>query len=137
MDHMDAGVATLVAGLLAAIGTLVAVMVSSRDTHRTNARVAELEGEKHAREMEKAERDAEIAREKTVDDAREEYVKKARMRLYAECEPLLFQFFELAEDASRRVRSLARTSKQGDLKPDGSGWLATDPSGSSSTSMFP
>lgn len=62
--------------------------------------------------------------EESTRDARRDYEYDALKRLYAECEPLLFQFFELAEDAESRVRALARECRQGDLRPDGTGWLA-------------
>ena len=58
--------------------------------------------------------------------ARQDYEYEALKRLYTECEPLLFQFFELAEDAESRVRALARDSRAGNLRPDGTGWLATE-----------
>ena len=41
--------------------------------------------------------------------ARQDYEYEALKRLYTECEPLLFQFFELAEDAESRVRASPET----------------------------
>lgn len=58
-------------------------------------------------------------------DARRDYEYEARKRLYVECEPLLFQLVELSNNALRRIRSIARTSRKGDLRPDG-GWLSGD-----------
>lgn len=61
----------------------------------------------------------------TLDDrnsasaARRDYEYEARKRLYDEVEPLLFQVYEALEEAHYRVRSLARTARNGDL-----GWLA-------------
>ena len=57
-------------------------------------------------------------------DARRDYEYEARKRLYEQCEPLLFQMVELAAGAHRRIVSIARSSRNGDLQPDGSGWLA-------------
>jgi hypothetical protein len=48
-------------------------------------------------------------------NARRDYEYDARKRLYAECEPLLFQLAELAEHAYYRIYSLARTARLGDL----------------------
>lgn len=67
---------------------------------------------------------AQLAEERAVRDARRDYEFEARKRLYEECEPLLFQALELAEEARRRVESLARSTLAGYLRPEGSGWLA-------------
>jgi hypothetical protein len=55
-------------------------------------------------------------------NARLDYEYEAHKRLYAECEPLLFQLADLAEHAYHRIYSLARTGRNGDL-PD---WLDGD-----------
>jgi hypothetical protein len=55
-------------------------------------------------------------------DARRDYEYEAHKRLYAECEPLLFQLADLAEHAEHRVYSLARSARLGQLP----GWLADD-----------
>lgn len=67
-----------------------------------------------------------LREEESTRDARRDYEYEALKRLYTQCEPLLFQFFELAEDAESRVRALARDSRGGNLRPDGTGWLATE-----------
>lgn len=56
--------------------------------------------------------------------AKRDYEYDARKRLYEECEPLLFQLMELAEVAYSRIKGLARTARDGDLRPDGNGWLS-------------
>lgn len=65
---------------------------------------------------------AENAERKSETDARRDYEYEARKRLYEECEPLLFQLYEVSENALHRVYSLARTARQGNLDP-GSSWL--------------
>ncbi|MGA9998350.1 MAG: hypothetical protein WBP93_23250 [Pyrinomonadaceae bacterium] len=55
-------------------------------------------------------------------DARRDYEYEAHKRLYAECEPLLFQLADLAEHANHRVYSLARSARLGQLPM----WLASD-----------
>ena len=67
---------------------------------------------------------SELEEQRAVQDARRDYEYEARKRLYGECEPLLFEAAELAERARSRIMSIARTCRQGDLLPDGSGWLA-------------
>jgi hypothetical protein len=54
--------------------------------------------------------------------ARREYEHDAHKRLYAECEPLLFQLAELSDHAYYRIYSLARTAQRGDLP----NWLNGD-----------
>lgn len=49
--------------------------------------------------------------------ARLDYQYEARKRLYHECEPLIFQFVELSEDALYQIKSLARSTRQAKL-PD-------------------
>jgi hypothetical protein len=66
---------------------------------------------------------SELDESAAIQKARRDYEFEARKRLYAECEPLLFQALELAEDARMRIASLARTSRNGDLRRDGTGWL--------------
>jgi hypothetical protein len=51
-----------------------------------------------------------------------DYEYEARKRLYHECEPLVFELLEFAENAGDRIRGLARTARQGDL-PD---WLSSN-----------
>jgi hypothetical protein len=46
-------------------------------------------------------------------DARRDYEYEAKKRLYNEYEPLLFQLYELSEDALRRIFGLAREARQG------------------------
>jgi len=57
-------------------------------------------------------------------DARRDYEYEAKKRLYEQCEPLLFQALELSESARDRVVSLARSARNGVIRPDGTGWLA-------------
>jgi hypothetical protein len=66
---------------------------------------------------------AENAERKSETDARRDYEYEAKKRLYKECEPLLFQLFEVSENALHRVYSLARTARQGNLD-SGNSWLA-------------
>lgn len=51
-------------------------------------------------------------------DARRDYEYDAKKRLYAECEPVLFEAMELAETFRRRVLSLARTAAREGLSSD-------------------
>ncbi len=55
--------------------------------------------------------------------ARRDYEYEARKRLYSEIEPIRFQLYEALEEAHYRVRSLARTSRSGNLGIGSSSWL--------------
>lgn len=59
-----------------------------------------------------------------AEDARQAYEYDARKRLYRECEPLLFQARELANEARERIIGLAVAARNGDIGVDGAGWLA-------------
>jgi hypothetical protein len=56
-------------------------------------------------------------------DALRAYRFEARKRLYEQCEPLLFQLAEAAENARGRIYGIARTCRHDDLKANGDGWL--------------
>jgi hypothetical protein len=71
-------------------------------------------------EVEAKVRSAKTAQEESA--ARREYEHDAHKRLYAECEPLLFQLAELSAHAYYGVYSLARTARRGDLP----NWLSSD-----------
>jgi hypothetical protein len=96
----------VVVALISAGVSLVVAVLAQLGNRRTSIRLAELEEERAER------------------SARRDYEYEARKRLYEECEPLLFQAVELATTARSRVLSLARTARNGDLGPDGSGWLS-------------
>ena len=67
----------------------------------------------------------ELEIKKDEQTARRDYEYEARKRLYAECEPILFQFSELSESALRRIYALARNAREGNLGPERY-WLSTD-----------
>jgi hypothetical protein len=54
--------------------------------------------------------------------ARRDYEYEARKRLYAETEPVLFQFYESAAYVVNRILNLARASRDGDLTGSDSWW---------------
>jgi hypothetical protein len=73
------------------------------------------------RELEEFKNDlAQHAKER---DARRDYEYDARKRLYADLEPIAFQLVVAADEAWHRVRSLARTAREGHLVPNDH-WLA-------------
>src|SRR4051812_6468842 len=78
---------------------------------------AQLEGRKTSERLQKLDNELQLEREESR--ARRDYDYEALKRLYAECEPLLFQAFELARDARSRIASLARSAREADLRPDG------------------
>lgn len=56
-------------------------------------------------------------------DARRDYEYEARKRLYDQVEPVRFHLHEALEEAHYRVRSLARTSRSGNLGIGEESWL--------------
>jgi hypothetical protein len=101
----------VVVALIAAAASLLVAVLSARTTLRTQKELANLNQQFQDQHAER--------------NARRDYEYEAKKRLYAECEPILFEAMELAENFRRRVISLARSSRQGDLSPEGAGWLAT------------
>ena len=104
-------VALIAAGATAAAALTTAVF--SLVTARAGRRAAE------DLEKLKAEMGARFAETSAERNARRDYEYDAKKRLYQEIEPLLFQLFEALEEAHYRVRSLARSSRHGNLP----GWL--------------
>lgn len=113
--------AAVLPALIAALASLIVAVISVVVTTRTTRRVAQLTAEVERQKLYLA---SELAEQKAVRDARRDYEYEAKKRLYAQCEPLIFQAVELAELGRRRVLSLARTCRQGNLRPDGTGWLS-------------
>ena len=56
-----------------------------------------------------------LTEQHAVNQSRLDYEYEARKRLYHECEPLIFELLEFAENAADRIRGLARTARQHDL----------------------
>jgi hypothetical protein len=100
----------VLAALIAAAASLLVAVFSTRSALRTQKKLAYLSDQFEEQRSER--------------DARRDYEYEAKKRLYAECEPILFEAMELAENFRRRVISLARSSRQGDLSADGTGWLS-------------
>lgn len=111
---MDSTTATVFIGLVPAITSLVVAIIAMLTSFANSRKVA-------SSNEKLAELTARLRDEESIRDARRDYEYEALKRLYAECEPLLFQFFELAEDAESRVRALARDCRMGNLRPNGTG----------------
>ena len=77
-------------------------------------------GQKHAARLKILE--DKLTETQTKKKARLDYEYEARKRLYHECEPLVFELLEFAENAGDRIRGLARTARQGDLP----NWLSAN-----------
>jgi DNA-binding transcriptional LysR family regulator len=69
---------------------------------------------------------AQWADRNSAEAAKRDYQYEARKRLYQQIEPLLFQLYEALEEAHYRVRSLARSSRRGDISGNQNSWLATE-----------
>lgn len=101
----------VVTALIAAVASLVVAIIGF------------IGGRKNERDLEELR--AKLTESQSERDARRDYEYEARKRLYHEFEPLLFQFVELAESAQRRIGSIARTARQGNLGLD-QGWLSRE-----------
>jgi hypothetical protein len=114
---------TIVVGIIAAGASIIAALTAasfSLVTARAGRRATEeLEKQKASWSAQLASQSALLADISAERNARRDYEYDARKRLYSEIEPLLFQLFEALEESHYRVRSLARTSRNGNLP----GWL--------------
>src|SRR2546430_6264740 len=101
---------SLIVAVVAALSSLIVAGVSYLSTRKNTH---DLEAWK-----------ADLAEKQAEKNARRDYVYEARKRLYQQYEPLLFQLVELSESAYRRIAALARSARQGHLRPAQTGWLA-------------
>lgn len=104
---------------LAAISVEVAVAIIAAASSVIAAGVAGL----FARSNITARRQGEEAQAET--NARISYRYEAQKRLYAVCEPLLFQATEQATEARLRISGLAQAARREHLRPDGTGWMSS------------
>lgn len=90
---------------------------------RNSAALKHLESELTERTQQKLEAlKSTLTEERSQKQSRLDYEYEARKRLYHECEPLVFELLEFAENAADRIRSLARSARQGNLPR----WLADE-----------
>lgn len=109
--------------LVVAIGTAIYTAYKAQKLATLNASFARDVALLNASFTEKlAVLNAALNREKSEEDARREYEYEARKRLYAQCEPLLFQLCEAAELAYRRFLNMANAAISGNLG-DEVNWL--------------
>jgi hypothetical protein len=122
-----------VTALIAAAASIVVAVVSAILAARAGRRVTqlsaqlerqrvELEGELSKQQLFLSSR---LEEQRSARSARRDYEYEARKRLYAECEPIVFEALELARGARHRVLGLARSARLKAILPDGNGWLAT------------
>ena len=90
---------------------------------QNNRALKELEAELTRRTQEELQKSqAVLTEEQAQKQSRRDYEYEARKRLYHECEPLVFELLEFAENAGDRIRGLARTARHGNLPQ----WLVGD-----------
>ena len=94
----DWGATTAIAvAFIAAVGSLIATVIGQVLARRTSKDLAK--------------RTSILEQEGKERDARRDYEYEAKKRLYEECEPLLFQTVELAENARDRIASFELMSR--------------------------
>lgn len=96
---------------VAALIALASMFISQRASRRSQRELENLK--------------AELAEQTAEKNARRDYEYEARKRLYEECEPIMFFLYESSISAMKRVRSLARTAREGDLGPRRQSWLSS------------
>lgn len=120
----------VVGSMIAAAVALITAFINQRATRKNQRELVEHQLGMKALEAQFAEKlqslKAELDEQKAEKDARRDYVYEARKRLYQECEPLLFQLYEMSIGGMKRIRSLARTARDGDLGPLKTSWLSNE-----------
>lgn len=95
--------------IIAACASLVVAVFSTSKANKAQRDITELTSRLQEQRAER--------------DARRDYEYDAKKRLYTQCEPVIFEAMELAENFRHRVVSIARSARLGYLLPDGTGWL--------------
>ena len=104
-----------------ALGTAVGSLLWSRwSLQRTLDHERELQGA----ELRLEQLRASLQEERDAASSRRSYEFEGLRRLYEQVEPVRFQLMEAALGAGWRVQSLARSARIGDIRPDGTGWMA-------------
>lgn len=135
-DSGDGSIKIVVAwiGVIGAVLTALVALFNSIFTQRMSRR-NQRDLEVHQRELKQTEAilaqriesfKATLDEQRAEKDARRDYEYEARKRLYQQCEPLLFELYELSIGGMKRVGSLARTARKGNLKSNSKGWLSVD-----------
>jgi hypothetical protein len=118
--HLDtAEIVACIAATASVSGAIFAGIVALWTARRERLAASQLENQKARLSNQLAEENAHRLQAAAERDARRDYEYEAKKRLYGEIEPLLFQLYEALQEAHYRVRSLARSSRLGNL-PD---WL--------------
>jgi hypothetical protein len=121
-------------GFLGAVIAAIVAVANSIFAYTMNRR-SQARVEEHQRQMQQLQTDltkeveaykAGLSEKSAKKKARRDYEYEARKRLYQQCEPLLFELYLLSIGGMKRVHSLARTARQGNLAPGTSGWLSVD-----------
>lgn len=116
----------VLAALIAAVFSLVIAWLTRRNQaaaeERNHDRAIELTDLQQKQEEKLKVFEQKLADTSAERDARREYEYKARLRLYEQCDPLLFEISELAERSIGRIRRLAYGAREGWLKGEES-WL--------------
>ncbi len=135
-DDADTGTKIAVAWI-AVFGSAVAALIAIANTafvawmNRRNQENLQ----RHQQELQATQADfakqleafkAELAETGAEKDARRDYEYEAKKRLYQQCEPLMFELYMFSIGAKKRIHSLARTARQGNLEPGTTGWLSAD-----------
>lgn len=107
--------AVVAALITAAVAVCVAVL-NQWSSSRSQRRLGEVQ-----RDLETLRSD--LAERASASSARRSYEYEALKRLYTEVEPILFQLHEALEEAHFRVRSLARTDRDGHLGVGPDSWM--------------
>ena len=108
-DFADPKNVAALAALIAAVISLAGVVFTQWQTRRTQQELEQLK--------------ARLGEEKDERAARRDYEYEARKHLYAQCDPLLFQFVELSDNALGRITNLAKACQDHSVRADGAGWL--------------
>jgi hypothetical protein len=115
LKHFEGDHAVELAKVQGHLSAETQVLVQDLQTKSARA-LKELEAEltrKTQAELQKSQ--AVITEAQAEQQSRREYQYEARKRLYHECEPLIFELLESSENAGDRIRSLARSARQGSL----------------------
>ncbi len=131
LKHWITGNPTVSAAVVAGVTSLVVALLTlwlqpwrQRQLEQMKAALQNTGDEqRHLLQQRIEELKSQLDERRSAASARRDYEYEARKRLYAEVEPVRFHVYEALEEAHYRVRSLARTSRSGNLGTGPNSWV--------------
>lgn len=113
LDTLNSSQGITVAAMIAAISSIIGVFLTGLIGYLNQEKLAKIQAlnQEHLALLQEK-----IDNRMQIENARREYEFEARKRLYQQCEPILFQLYELSDSALNRLEDLAEQIREGKFR---------------------